>query len=78
MSTSTGSAASVASAGDRATQRRHIHVHVRKENRSAKVWVETLALAWSDFAPHENNEILRIVQENDPLIRQKWHEHFDS
>ena len=55
-----------------------IHVHVRKENRSAKVWVETLALAWSDFAPHENAEILRIVQENDPLIRQKWHEHFDN
>ena len=55
-----------------------IHVHVRKENRSAKVWVETLALAWSDFAPHENNEILRIVQENDPLIRQKWHEHFNN
>ena len=55
-----------------------IHVHVRKENRSAKVWVETLALAWSDFAPHENNEILRIVLENDPLIRQKWHEHFNN
>ena len=55
-----------------------IHVHVRKENRSAKVWVETLALAWSDVAPHENNEILRIVRENDPLIRQKWHEHFDN
>ena len=53
-----------------------MHVHVRKENRSAKVWVEPLALAWSDFAPHENNEILRIVADNDPLIRQKWHEHF--
>ena len=55
-----------------------MHVHVRKENRSAKVWVEPLGFAWSDFAPHENNEILRIVEEHGLLIQQKWHEHFGN
>ena len=55
-----------------------MHVPVRKENRSAKVWVEPLGFAWSDFAPHENNEILRIVAEHDPLIQQKWHEHYGN
>ena len=54
-----------------------MHVHVRKGNQSAKVWVARLAFAWSDFKGHENRTILRIVQENQDLIREKWHEHFD-
>lgn len=54
-----------------------MHVHVRKENRSAKVWVESPAFAWSDFADHQNSEILRIVEENRELIQRKWNEHFN-
>lgn len=53
-----------------------IHVHVRKENRSAKVWLEPLLPAWSDFAPHETEEVIRIVEAHADLIREKWHEHF--
>jgi hypothetical protein len=54
-----------------------MHVHVRKENWSAKVWLASLTFAWSDFAPHENSEILGIVRENRTLIEERWHEHFD-
>ena len=53
-----------------------MHVHVRKDNRSAKAWIEGMQLAWSQFQEHENAEILRIVRENEDLIREKWHEHF--
>jgi hypothetical protein len=53
-----------------------IHVHVQKDHRGAKVWISPLAFAWSDFRTHENNAILRIIEENVPLIREKWHEHF--
>ena len=53
-----------------------IHVHVRKENQSAKVWVSPISLAWSDFNAHETQAILKIVEENEDLIREKWHEHF--
>lgn len=53
-----------------------IHVHVRKEARTAKVWIETMTFAWSQFKEHENKEILDILRENEALIREKWHEHF--
>ena len=53
-----------------------IHVHVRKENRSAKIWLESLDFAWSDFASQDNAEILRIVDQQQGLIREKWDEHF--
>jgi hypothetical protein len=53
-----------------------IHVHVRKGNRSAKVWVSSLSFAWSNFRLHENSAIRRIVEENAEMIREKWHEHF--
>lgn len=53
-----------------------IHVHVRKGSRSAKVWIEGVSFAWSQFREHEDSEILRIVRQNEKLIREKWHEHF--
>jgi len=53
-----------------------MHVHVRKGNDSAKVWIESMSFAWSQFKDHENADILRIVRENENLIREKWHEHF--
>ena len=53
-----------------------MHVHVRKGNESAKVWISPLSVAWSDFRAYENREILGVVAENMDLIREKWHEHF--
>ena len=54
-----------------------VHVHVRKGNQSAKVWIAPLAFAWSEFKGHENQAILRVVQDNEGLIREKWYEHFE-
>ena len=53
-----------------------MHVHVRKDSRSAKVWVSPLAISWSGFRAHEDREILKIVKENSGLIRERWHDHF--
>lgn len=53
-----------------------MHVHIRKDNESAKVWISPLAFAWTDFTVHENKRILKIVEENAELIRKKWYEHF--
>lgn len=53
-----------------------MHVHVRKGNQSAKVWLDRMTFAWSQFREHENAAILQIVSENMALIREKWREHF--
>jgi hypothetical protein len=53
-----------------------IHVHVRKGDRSAKVWMASTTFAWSDFRPHDNREVLRIVRDHAGLIREKWDEYF--
>ncbi len=53
-----------------------MHVHIRKDNHNAKVWIEPMKFAWSQFKNHENADILRLVQENKELIKEKWYEHF--
>jgi hypothetical protein len=53
-----------------------MHVHIRKGDRDAKVWLSPLSVAWSDFSAHDNRVMLEIVKENAGLIREKWHEHF--
>ena len=53
-----------------------IHVHVRRGDFSAKVWVDPMRIAWSEFKAHEDREILRIVAEHEDLVREKWHEYF--
>ncbi len=53
-----------------------IHVHVRKDNRNAKVWIDSMSFAWSQFTEHQTTVILRIVREHEDVIREKWHEHF--
>jgi hypothetical protein len=55
-----------------------VHVHVRKGARNAKVWLDTMAFAWSQFREHENASILAIVSEHESLIRGRWHEHFGN
>ena len=53
-----------------------MHVHVRKDHHSAKVWINPVEFAWSQFKEHENVTILRMVLENKNLIKSKWYEHF--
>ena len=53
-----------------------IHVHVRRGNYSAKIWLDPLRVAWSEFKAHEDREVIRIVAEHADLIREKWNEYF--
>jgi hypothetical protein len=53
-----------------------IHVHVRRGDSNAKVWLAPPRIAWSEFKTHEDREILRIVTEHADLIREKWYAYF--
>ncbi len=55
-----------------------MHVHVRRDGRNAKVWIETMTFAWSQFKDHEDATILDMVRENQSLVREKWHEYFGN
>lgn len=53
-----------------------MHVHVRRETKEAKFWLQPVVLAWNhEFSPRELNEIRRIIMENEPSIIEAWHEH---
>jgi len=51
-----------------------MHVHVRRERRECKVWIEPgIEVAWnSGFAGHEVNDIVRVVRENLALIKATY------
>lgn len=53
------------------------HVHVRRERKIAKFWLEPVELADSKrFAAHELREMERIVQDHRAEFLEAWHEHF--
>lgn len=50
-----------------------MHVHVRKERKRAKFWLEPVSLAWTrGYREHELNEIERLINDNQEFIRQIW------
>ena len=53
-----------------------MHVHVRRERRECKFWLDPVVLAWnSGFTPRELIEIRRIIIDNVTVIREAWNEH---
>jgi len=53
------------------------HVHVERDDQSAKFWLEPLNLASNyGFPSHELNKIKSMVAENSALCMEKWNEHF--
>jgi hypothetical protein len=54
-----------------------IHVHVFKENNSAKIWLEPIVeLAENKgFPKNEVNKIIKIVLENEEEFKTKYREH---
>ena len=53
------------------------HVHVDREARTIKVWLEPVAMAKSQgFRGHEINVILAIVEQNRERLLEAWHEYF--
>lgn len=55
------------------------HVHVDRDDQSAKFWLEPVALARNlGFGPAELRRVQRLVAENQTLLLEKWHERFPS
>jgi hypothetical protein len=53
------------------------HVHVKRENRTAKFWIKPVSLASSQgFASHELNKIENLVIEHQSEIERAWNEYF--
>ena len=53
------------------------HVHVDRDDLSAKFWLEPVALARNHgFSPKELGTIERLVTENQELCLEAWHDHF--
>ena len=55
-----------------------MHVHVQSERGEAKFWLEPqIELAQSyGLPPVEVNEALRLILENENVIRSAWIDHF--
>lgn len=55
------------------------HVHVQRDRKLAKFWLDPLALARSSrFAPREIRTIERIISGQRPGFLDVWHEFFSS
>lgn len=53
------------------------HVHVDHGDRSAKVWLDPVALARNlGFRAHELNAILTLVREHRHALLEAWHGYF--
>jgi len=49
------------------------HVHVDRDDLSAKFWLEPVALGYNlGFSAHELRRIERIIRENQPQLRESW------
>jgi len=52
------------------------HIHVERDDKEAKFWLQSLALARNyGFAPHEINELAQIVRTHRVTLIQKWHDY---
>jgi hypothetical protein len=54
-----------------------IHVHVNKEDKTAKIWIEPMVEVAENkgFSTKELNTILKIVQENEIEFKAKYRTH---
>jgi hypothetical protein len=53
------------------------HVHVERENKKAKFWIDPVRLERSGrFDRHEINHIGRMVEENKKILLRGWNECF--
>ena len=53
------------------------HVHVRREKKVAKIWLEPISIERTGrFNEKDLTRILKLVEENRPLLLERWHEFF--
>jgi hypothetical protein len=55
------------------------HVHVQRERRLAKFWLDPVKLVSSNgFGPAEQGRIQRIVEAGAPELKKAWDEYFEE
>ena len=55
------------------------HVHVDRDDRSAKFWLQPLALARNlGFSPVELGRVQRLLKENETVLLEKWNAKFGT
>ncbi|MBE9069562.1 DUF4160 domain-containing protein [Leptolyngbya cf. ectocarpi LEGE 11479] len=53
------------------------HVHIDRDNLSAKFWLESVALASNlGFSAKELRKVESIVQKNQEILLEAWHGYF--
>ena len=53
------------------------HIHVRRENRVAKFWLDPVALErGGEFTRAELNTVAQLVQEHRETLLERWYEFF--
>jgi hypothetical protein len=53
------------------------HIHVRRERKKARFWLEPVELYSSaGFPAHELNRISKLVEENRRLLLEAWNDYF--
>ena len=56
-----------------------MHIHVEREDKISKVWLEPLRLCNSDgFKGSELSKILRIIEQNREIMIEAWNDHFNG
>jgi hypothetical protein len=55
------------------------HVHVDRDEASAKFWLRPVALARNyGFTAVELKRVQRLVEENERSLERAWHDHFGT
>jgi len=55
------------------------HIHVERENRRAKFWLEPVRLEWNrGFSRHEIGDVRRVVQDQREELLRCWDEFFNG
>ena len=53
------------------------HIHVRREKKVAKIWLNPIDIAdGGRFGRVELNKIVKLVNEHQTYLLEKWHEFF--
>lgn len=53
------------------------HVHIRKDRKETKIWIERLAIARNKrCTDQELNDLLGVVKDHQQEFLEKWNEHF--
>ena len=56
-----------------------MHIHVERDDKIAKVWLEPLRLCNSGgFKISELSKILRIIEQNREIMMEAWNDYFNG